>query len=107
MKLEEFNFVLLIFMVFVLTFLTGLQGIKQEATSYSGVIERTDKDLKFIVINGAKIMISGNATVVDVEGNTLKMDALKPKVSVVIEGTEAREGLWARKIIVTPLRRKP
>ncbi len=108
MKLEKSSLCALgIFMLGLLIFLPGLQGIKQGSTSYSGVIERIDKDFKFIVVNGAKIRISGNATVVDMEGNTLKMDVLKPKVSVVVQGAEAREGFWATKIVITPLRRKP
>jgi len=84
-----------------------MYGIKQGATSYSGVIERIDKDSKFIVVNGAKILISGNATIVDEKGNILKADALKPRLFVVIEGVSSPEGFLAKKIVVTTPKKKP
>jgi hypothetical protein len=84
-----------------------MYGIKQEATSYSGVIEGIDKDFKFIVVNGAKILISGNVTIVDEKGNILKADALKPRLSVVIEGISSPQGFLAKKIVVTTPKKKP
>ena len=108
MKLEKSHFInSVLFMLTLLIFLPGFQGIKQEVTSYSGTIESIDKDSKFIVVNGAKILISGNATIVDEKGNILKTDALKPKLSVVIEGARGPEGFLAKKIIVTTPKKKP
>ncbi len=108
MKLEKSHFIKsVVFMLTLLIFLPGMYGIKQDATSYSGVIERIDKDYKFMVVNGLKILISGNTTIVDEKGNILKADVLKPKLSVAIEGTLSSEGFLAKKIVVTIPKKKP
>ncbi len=108
MKLEKANFVKFgLFMLILLIFLPGLQGIKLDATSYSGVIGSIDKDSKFIVVNGAKILIPANATIVDEKGNILKTDSLKPKVSAVIEGVPSPEGFLAKRIVITTPKKKP
>ena len=108
MKSEKAYFIKsIMFMLALLIFLPGIQGIKQESISYSGVIESIDKDFKFIVVNGAKILISGNTKIVDEKGNILKMDDLKPKLSVVIEGVHSPEGFLAKKIVITTPKKKP
>lgn len=108
MKLDKSHFIKsVLLMLTLLIFLSGMYGIKQDATSYSGVIERIDKDYKFIVVNGLKILISGNVTIVDEKGNILKTDALKPKLSVVIEGAPSPDGFLAKKIVVTIPKKKP
>jgi hypothetical protein len=97
------------FMLTLLIFLPGIQGIKQEGIPFSGVIESIDKDFKFIVINGAKILISENTKIVDEKGNILKKDDLKLKLPVVIEGVRSPEGFLAKKVkilIPTP-KKKP
>ncbi len=96
-----------LFILILLIFIPGVQGIRQEAAPYSGLIERIDKDSKFVVVNGAKILISGNATIVDEKGNILKADVLKPKLSVVIEGAPGPQGFVAKKIIITTPKKKP
>ena len=108
MKLEKSHFIKsVVLMLTLLIFLPGIQGFKREAASYSGPLESIDKDLKYIVVNGAKILISGNATIVDEKGNILKAEVLKPKLSVVIEGAHGPEGFLAKKIVVTIPKRKP
>ncbi len=108
MTFEKFHFIKsVLFILILLIFLPGVQGIMQETTSYSGPIESIDKDSKFIVVNGAKIPISGNATIVDEKGNILKNDVLKPKLSVVIEGAPGPRGFVAKKIIITTPKKKP
>jgi hypothetical protein len=108
MKSEKAYFIKsIMFMLALLIFLPGIQGIKQEAISYSGVIESIDKDFKFIVVNGAKMLISGDTKIVDEKGNILKMDDLKPKLSVVIEGVRGPEGFLAKKIVMTTPKKKP
>jgi len=107
MKLEKAYFIKLgIFMLTLLIFLPGIQGIKQEAASYSGVIKSTDKDFKFIVVNDAKMLISDNTTVVDEKGHVLRMNDLKPGLSVAIEGVRSSNGFLAKKIVVTTPKRK-
>ncbi len=87
-------------MLTLLIFLTGMQGIKQEGTSYSGVIQHIDKNFRFLVINGVKLNISENTSILDEKGNRLKTDALKPTRSVVVEGVDTSEGFVAKKITI-------
>jgi hypothetical protein len=108
MKLEKAYFIKsIMFMLALLIFLPGIQGIKQESISYSGVIESIDKDFKFIVVNGAKMLISGDTKIMDEKGNMFKMDDLKPKLSVVIEGVRGPDGFFVRKIVMTTPKKKP
>src|SRR5512139_827390 len=99
MKLEKASFIKSVgIMLTLLIFLPGIQGIKQEGIPFSGMIESIDKDFKFIVINGAKILISENTKIVDEKGNLMKMGDLKLKLSIVIEGVRSPEGFLAKKI---------
>ena len=108
MKIEKGSFIKsVMFMLILLIFLPGIQGIKQEGIPFSGVIESIGKDFKFIVINGAKILISENTKIVDEKGNSLKMDDLKVKLSVMIEGGNSPEGFLAKRIkILIPTPKK-
>ncbi len=93
-------------MLILLIFLPGIQGFKQEGTSYSGVIESIDKDFRFIVLNGAKMRISQNTAILDEKGNRLKIDALKPKLFAMIEGVTTPEGFLAVKIVIRTPKKK-
>jgi hypothetical protein len=108
MKLEKVSFIKsVVFMLMLLIFLPGMYGVQQEGTSYSGVIEQIDKDFKFIVVNGAKMLISGSTIVLDEKGHILKQGALRPKLSVVIEGLPSPDGLLAKKIVIMTPKKKP
>jgi hypothetical protein len=108
MILEKVSFIKsVMFMLMLLIFLPGMQGIKLEGTSYSGVIERIDKDYKFLVVNGAKIHVSQNTSISDENGNSLKPDALKPTLFAVIEGVATSEGFLAKKIVIRTHKKKP
>jgi hypothetical protein len=107
MKLEKVSFIKsVMFMLMLLIFLPGMQGIKHEGTSYSGVIEQIDKDFKFLVINGAKMDVSQNTRILDENGNSLKTDALKPALFAVIEGVTTSEGFLAKKIVIRTPKKK-
>ncbi len=107
MKIEKGSLIKsVMFMLILLIFLPGFQGIKQETISYSGVIENIDKDFKFIVVNGTKNLISGNTKIVDEKGDILKMGDLKLKLTVVIEGVHSPEGFLAKKIVITTPKKK-
>ena len=95
------------FMLILMIFLPGALGIREEVTSYSGVIKSVDKDFKFIVVNDAKVLISDNTKVVDEKGNILPINNLKPGLSVAIEGGRGSNGFLANKIIITTPKRKP
>src|SRR5512139_2860762 len=108
MKLEKRCFVKSVtFMLTLLIFLPGIQGIKMEATSYSGVIKSIDKDFKFVVVNDAKVLISDHTKVVDEKGNILRMNDLKPGFSVTIEGVRSSDGFFANKILLISPKKKP
>ena len=108
MKLEKAYFIKsVMFMLTLLMVLPGIQGIKQESTSYSGLIESVDKDSKFIVVNGAKMFISASTEVVNEKGNILSIENLKPKVSAVVEGIRSSDGFLVKKIVITTPKRKP
>ena len=108
MKLEKERLLKsVIFLLTLLIFLPGALGIKEEAASYSGVIKSVDKDFKFIVVNDVKVLISESTTVVDEKGKVLRMNDLKPGLSVAIEGGRRSDGFFARKIIITNPRKKP
>ena len=96
----------IMFMLILLIFLPGIHGIKQEATSQSGAIEKMDKDSKVIVVNGAKIILSGNTKIMDEQGNLLGTDDLQTRRSVVIEGVHSPEGFLAKKIVITTPKNK-
>ncbi len=93
-------------MLILLIFLPGIQGFKQEGTSYSGVIESIDKDFRSLVLNGSKMRISQNTAVLDEKGNMLKIDVLKPKLFAMIEGVTTPEGFLAVKIVIRTPKRK-
>jgi len=108
MKLKKRCFVKsVIFMLTLLIFLPGVQGIKEEAASYSGVVKSIDKDSKFIVVNDAKVLISDNTKIADEKGNILRMNGLKPGLSVTIEGVRGSNGFFANKIIILSPKKKP
>ena len=95
------------FMLILMIFLPGALGIREEVTSYSGVIKSVDKDFKFIVVNDVKVLISESTTVVDEKGNILRMNDLKSGLSVAIEMGRRSDGFFARKIVVTIPKQKP
>jgi len=107
MKLEKASFIKsVMFMLTLLIFLPGMQGIKHEGTSHSGVIERIDKDFKFLVINGARIHVSQNTIILNEKGKSLKTDALMPTLFAVIEGVATSEGFFAKKIVIRTPKKK-
>jgi hypothetical protein len=108
MKLRKVFFIKsLILMLVLLIFLTGFQGKKEEIVSLSGIIEGFDKDFKFIVVNNARVFISLSTKIVDEKGNILKMDDLKPNLSVAIEGVRNPDGFFAKKIVIKTPKKKP
>ena len=107
MKLQKGCFVKsLIFMLTLLIFLPGFQGKKEEIISFPGVIESIDKNFKFIVVNEARIFVTADTNIVDEKGNILKMDDLKPKLSIVVEAFRNPNGFFAKKIVIKTLKRK-
>jgi hypothetical protein len=107
MELQKVCFVKsVIFILTLMIFLPGFQGKKEETISFPGVIESIDKNFKFIVVNEARIFVTADTNIVDEKGNILKIDDLKPKLSVAIEGVRSPDGFFAKKIVIKTLKRK-
>jgi hypothetical protein len=85
----------------------GFSQVKEERkVSFSGYIETIPKDLKYIVVNEARVFIS-DAKIVDERGTVLKVDDLKPKVYVTVEGVQNPKGIFAKKITVIKTPKHP
>ena len=95
-----------IFMLTLLIFLPGFQRNKEETISFPGVIESIDKNFKFIVVNEARIFVTAETNIVDEKGNILKIDDLKPKLSIVVEAFRNPNGFFAKKIVIKTLKKR-
>jgi hypothetical protein len=102
MKLQKiFLIKFLILMLVLMTFNPGFSQIKKGQTiSFPGVIESVAVDLRFIVVNEARISIDSGTQVIDRKGNDLSLYDLKPKSSITIEVFQNPNGLLAKKITV-------
>jgi hypothetical protein len=99
--------------IFILLTIVGVvvepsfsQVKKDEIISFPGIIESIDKNFKFIIVNEARIFISNETKIVDEKGNVLKINDLKPKLSVTIEALRNPDGFFAKKILVRTLGKK-
>ena len=102
MKLQRLLLMKLFVLILILViFQPGFsQGKREEIQSFSGYIESISKDSKFIAVNEIRVFISSNTKIVDEKGNILKIDQLKPGLSVAIEGIRKSDGIFAGKITV-------
>jgi hypothetical protein len=92
------------FVAFILIFLVADLGFsqakKEEIIVYGGIIKSISKDYKSILVYNQDILISSNTKIFDERGKPLKIEDLKPKLYVVVEGVENPKGLLAKKITV-------
>ena len=83
--------------------LSGSPGLSQDKTekviTFSGPIQAIPKDSTFIVINEAKVLLSG-AKIVSDTGSALGMADLKPKQYVTVEAVKRSDGFSAKKVTV-------
>jgi len=106
MNVQKFPFTKsIIFMLSLLVFLSGFQVKKVE--TISGVIENSDKDSRFIVVDKAKIFVSPDTKIVDEKGKILKTEDLNPNLSVEVEGIQNPGGFAATKILVKTPKKRP
>jgi hypothetical protein len=95
--------ILLIVILLILT--SSFSQVKKgEMVSHSGTIKSISKDLRIVVVNDVNVLISPETKIFDEKGNTLKIDKLKPKLYVVVEGFENTDGILAKKIVIKELR---
>jgi hypothetical protein len=76
-----------------------------EKISFSGVIESVSKDLKFIVVNEAKILISPGTQIIGKRGKIFKINNLRPKLYVAVEAVRKPNGIMAEKIVIKTSKR--
>ena len=82
-------------------FSTSLAEVKRAGgISFSGVIENVHEDLRFIVINEARVFISSSTQIMDEYKNVLTAKDLKPRLYVSVEASRSQNGFLAKKIIV-------
>jgi hypothetical protein len=81
------------------------QIAKEQTFSFTGVIEKVDDRLQFVVVNEAKIFISSDTVMVDDTGRVLQAGDLKRRASVALEVIRKPEGFFAKKIVVKIQRR--
>jgi len=71
----------------------------EKVVTFSGLIQAVPKDLSFIVINEAKVLVTG-AMIVSDTGSTLSISDLKPKRYVTVEAVKRADGFLAKKVTV-------
>lgn len=98
-KIFLMKFFILILFLIVVNFSFG-QAKKEEMIYFSGIITTISEDYKSIVVNQVKILISSNTKIVNEKGTILKINDLKPKLFVGIEGFKNPNGLVAKQIVV-------
>ncbi len=90
----------LLSLILLLTNSASSQVKGEERISFSGVIDSISKDLKFIVVNEAKILLSPTTQIMDEKGNLRKIDYLRVKRYVTIEGIRNADGIIVKRIMV-------
>ncbi len=98
---------LLIFMLLLLIFVVGFTGVKQQAASVSGTIDKVDKDHKSVIVSGQKIWITPGTKIIDEKGNDVKTVDLKQSHWIQVEGLRNANGFIATKVLIKPAKRNP
>ena len=100
MRFKKTVTILILLLAVVLLSVPGFSQNKTEkVVSFSALIEAVPKDTNYIVINEAKVFVSG-AKIVSDTGSTLSMSDLKPKLYVTVEAVKRPDGFSARKVTV-------
>lgn len=95
-----------IFLFFIIIFVSlginrGEGQIKNdEDITFSGVIEKVDKNFKFIIVNERMIMLSNMTKIVDENGNPLQKSNLKRNTLITIEAIHIPVGFLAKNITI-------
>jgi len=90
--------------ILTLTFLTLNSGFAQtkanQAIIFPAVVEQISSDLKFIIVNEARVSLSSNTQITDDKGNTLTLYDLTRGSSVSLEVVKQGSGFLAQKIVI-------
>jgi hypothetical protein len=99
----RFRKTIMIGILLIATVLWSLPGFSQDkaekVVTFSGLIESISKDGTYIVVNEARVLVSG-ATIVSDTGSVLGIGDLKPKLYVSMEAVQKPDGVFARKVTV-------
>jgi hypothetical protein len=82
------------------------QERSEKTISFSGLIDSIPKDSTFIVVNEAKVVVSG-AKIVSDKGSVLGIGDLKPRLYVTVEAVQRPNGVSAKKVTVISAPRIP
>ena len=79
---------------------TGFPQDKGEKVrTFSALIQAVPKDAAYIIINEAKVVVSG-AKIVSDTGSVLGIGDLKPRLYVTVEAIKRPDGFYAKKVTV-------
>jgi hypothetical protein len=100
MRFKKTVTILILLLAVVLLSVPGFTQDKGEKViTFPGLIQAVPKDSTFIVINEAKVVVSG-AKIVSDTGSTLSVSDLKPNLYVTVEAVKTLDGFSARKVTV-------
>jgi len=102
MKLQKILLLTLVLLIITLVIFHPVfsQVKSEEIISFSGYIDNIPKDPKFIVVNERRVFISSNTKIASEKGSILKMNDLKIRLYVAIEGVQKSDGIYAEKVTV-------
>ena len=90
--------------ILTLTFLTLNSGFAQTKANqtiiFPGVVEQISSDLKFIIVNEARVSLSSNTQVMDDKGNSLTLYDLTRGSSISLEVVKQGSGFLAKRIVI-------
>jgi hypothetical protein len=92
---------IIVVLVTLALFYPGFSQVTREETiSFSGPIDNIPKDSKFIVVNERRVFIPSNTTIASEKGSMVRINDLRIRLYVAIEGVRKPDGIYARKITV-------
>jgi hypothetical protein len=98
-SIKTIPFLLLVMAVALVSAPGFTQDKGEKVVTFSGLIQAVPKDESFIVINEAKVLVTG-AMIISDTGSTLSTNDLKPKLYVTVEAVKRPDGFLAKKVTV-------
>ncbi len=92
--------VTLLFLTLLIPNLDYAQNRGEHTSSFPGFIEQVSPDLRFVVVNETKIILSANTQIMTEKGGILRPSDLKAGNAVILEVLKNPSGFLAKKIVV-------
>jgi hypothetical protein len=103
-KMEFKKSIIVNLIVLTLTLLTLNSGFAQTKANqtliFPAVVEQISSDLKFIIVNEARVSLSPNTQITDDKGNSLTLYDLTRGSSINLEVVKQGSGFLAKKIVI-------